>query len=164
MSWGAWPERALTVAALAVVVGAALPPGAQGVGAATSPEALTVRVIRWNSNHQAGRLWGRLHPTYRAETTREAWEACKRKGWEDDPLIEIVSVRVIDSYEDEPTLPKLGPTPATAVTATIRFKLPEYDDKVRAVTDTVYWVEHRSRWYGVWTAKDLRAYRRGSCP
>jgi hypothetical protein len=133
----------------------------RGGARSSDPRTLAVNVVKWNFLGQYGRVWQLLHPRYQRVTTRAFWESCKRRA--SNPGIAVKSIKAIDSYADEMTLPLIGHVKVEAVTLQMRFTLPALSG-VQTVSDTAYWTRYRGQWKGLWQLSDYRAYRRHRCP
>jgi hypothetical protein len=120
-----------------------------------------VQAFRWSIAGQYGRVWARLHPRYRAVTTRAFWETCKRRRAAALRSVEWLGVRAVEQHPDRIRLPLLGSIKVTAVTLRVRYRS---DDSVASETDTLYFRYDNGRWWGLWDSDAYRAYKSRTCP
>jgi hypothetical protein len=147
----------LVVVALAVTV-------VPAATASKEEEAKTVAVaLVWANVHaEYGKVWATLHPRYQRVTTRAFWESCKRKQAQKRAWIQWVSIRAINTYPDRMKLPLLGTIRLTAVT--LLATIFDASGNPGTIIDTHLWVKVGSRWKGLWTTEQYRAYKAHRCP
>ncbi len=92
---------------------------------------------------QYGKVWPSLHPRYRAVTTRSFWEACQRKQANARGGIDLLSVKVTETYPDRVTLPLLGPVRVTAVSVELKAAIL---GKTITARETLYVTKVGSTW------------------
>ena len=129
--------------------------------AGNDPKSLTLEVTNANLRGQYGKVWPRLHPRYRAVTTRSFWESCQRKRGSDRAGAEFLSLKVTETYPDRITLPLLGRLGVTAVSIEARVK---YLGETTTVRDTVYVTKVSGTWFGLWDPETYRSYKAKRCP
>jgi len=129
--------------------------------AGTDPKSLVREVTNANFRGQYGKIWPSLHPRYRAVTTRAFWESCQRKRADARAGVEVLSVKVSETYPDRITLPLLGRVAVTAVSVELRVN---YLGEPSTVRDTLYVMKVSGTWFGLWDPETYRAYRAKRCP
>lgn len=153
-------KLALAAVAAVLVFGTAHE-AAQARPAGSDPRSLAVQVVKWNFLGEYGRIWQMLDPRFQRITTRTFWENCKRKN---APAgVTLKSIKAIDSYPDQISLPVVGKLKVTAVALEMRYTHPALQG-VQTAHDTVYWERYRGQWKGLWTLADYQAYSHHRCP